>query len=336
MALTIPNESAAAADSQQATLYQTDLDTLVAGIGGDTGVVYGCAVTAQGTPDNTVAVAAGVVRAAGALVVVAAGNVTMPTADGSNPMWVLISSSNAGVKTATAGTAAASPLLPAIPSGHVPLAAVWWPASDTTVSTGQITDKRVLLPPLMPGTPPLITISTTLYPVMPGVEGQNRTDKQYQGNFVYYEPRLVRRRITIDRLGCEIESAAASGTGRMGIYRATSTWQPGALIVDGGTFAINTTGVKTTTVSVSLDPGYYLAAITVGGNINLRCVRGGNELIGYPGDTSVFGGGMFWLELKVSKTYAALADPGTAWDDQRCTFDEGFNHALWWRPVSYG
>lgn len=147
MALTIPNESAAPADGAQATLYQADVDAIVAGVGGD-GVLYGCAVTAQGSPDNTVAVAAGAALVGNAYAAVAAGNVTMPSADGTHPMWVLISVSSAGTKTATAGTAAAAPLLPAIPANHVALAAVWWPASDTTVASSQITDKRAILPPL--------------------------------------------------------------------------------------------------------------------------------------------------------------------------------------------
>lgn len=335
MAFTIPNKSSAAADQTQAKMYQSDIDMLVSGISSN-GVLSGCEVTAQGTPNNTVAVASGFVRIAGSIVAVSSGNVTMPTADATNPMWVIISVNNSGTKAATAGTAGASPLLPSIPSNSTIIAAIWWPANDTTVSTAQITDKRIILPPLTIGTPPLITISSVKYPVMPGIEGQNRTDKEYQGGFIYYEPRIVRQKLTIDRLGCEVQSAAGSGTARMGIYRSDLTWQPTTLVVDGGTFSITSTGVKTTTVSTELDIGYYLAAIAVETSINLRCVRGGNEIVGYPGDTSVFGGGMFWQEFKKAATYAALASTGVAWDDPRATYDEGFSHGLWWRPVSYG
>lgn len=146
MPLTVYNEGEVPLVSNQATLYQADIDALIAGMLG-TGVLYGCAVSPQGTPDNTVAVAAGAVIERFGRIVVTAGNVTMPTADSSNPMWVLVSISSSGTKTVTAGTAATNPLLPAIPANHVPLAAIWWPASDTTVASNQITDKRVIIPP---------------------------------------------------------------------------------------------------------------------------------------------------------------------------------------------
>ncbi len=57
MPFTIPDESEAAF-APQARLFQTDLETLALAHNG-TGVLSGCAVTAQGSPDMTVAVAAG-------------------------------------------------------------------------------------------------------------------------------------------------------------------------------------------------------------------------------------------------------------------------------------
>lgn len=144
MAFTIPNFPDAF-NSHQAEPDKVDLDILVAGMGG-TGVVAGCAVTAQGSPDMTVAVAAGTIRVNRTLVLVTAGNVTIGTADGTNPRIDLITVNDAGTKACTAGTAAASPVFPSIPSNSVVLAAVYVPASDTTIATNQITDKRVMLP----------------------------------------------------------------------------------------------------------------------------------------------------------------------------------------------
>ena len=83
MPFTIPNE-ADAFHQNQAEVDKVDIDILVAGQGGD-GVVSGCAVTAQGSPDMTVAVAGGVVKIGTTVVAVTSGNVTIGTADSTNP-----------------------------------------------------------------------------------------------------------------------------------------------------------------------------------------------------------------------------------------------------------
>lgn len=144
MAFNIPDESEAAFPAQ-AGLFQTDLDILVAGHNG-IGVVSGCDVTAQGSPNMTVAVAAGTARIGGNLVTVAGGNVTITAANATNPRFDLIVVDNSGAKSAVAGTAAASPIVPTHPgSTYAALATVYVPANDTAVNTNQITDKRVIL-----------------------------------------------------------------------------------------------------------------------------------------------------------------------------------------------
>jgi hypothetical protein len=143
VAFTIPHE-ADAFDAEQAEVDRGDLQ-IITDAPGLTGVVSGCAVSAQGSPDMTVAVASGVARVAGRSVTVAAGNVTITTADGTRPRLDLVVVNNAGTKSVTAGTAAAQPVFPSIPSDSVVLAAVLVPASDTTIASNQITDKRVFL-----------------------------------------------------------------------------------------------------------------------------------------------------------------------------------------------
>jgi hypothetical protein len=142
---TIPDNDVSAS-ANQSRWFQTDIDILAAGVAG-TGVLTGCAVTAQASPDMTVAVAAGTIQpsAGAAAVVVAAGNVTIGTADATNPRLDLVSASAAGVKTVTAGTAAVAPKPPALPAGHAALAVVYVPATDTTMASNQITDKRVMI-----------------------------------------------------------------------------------------------------------------------------------------------------------------------------------------------
>jgi hypothetical protein len=156
----IPDESEAAF-APQARLFQTDLDALVAALTG-TGVVEGCAVTAQGTPDMTVAVAAGVVQSGMARLAVTSGNVTIGAADGSNPRLDAVVATSAGAKAVRAGTAAANPLLPALTAGDVLLARVYVPATDTTIAADQIIDGRLFLPHGIDCTPVSISTTTTI------------------------------------------------------------------------------------------------------------------------------------------------------------------------------
>jgi hypothetical protein len=134
----------------QAGLFQTDIDILVAGQNG-VGVLTGCAVTAQGSPNMTVAVAAGTVQVGGVAVAVAGGNVTITNAHATLDRFDLIVVSNAGVKSAVAGTPVAyvegtsTPLVPDIPANSVALATVFVPAADTDIDANQITDKRVMI-----------------------------------------------------------------------------------------------------------------------------------------------------------------------------------------------
>jgi hypothetical protein len=147
VAFTIRN--AQSSNDPQASPDKVDFDILVQGVNGE-GVVSGCAVTAQGSPDMTVAVASGVVRIAGITASVTAGNVTIGAAHGSLPRFDLITVNTAGSKANTAGTANANPVYPsggAAAGSSIVLAAVYVPAADTTIGATQIEDKRVILPP---------------------------------------------------------------------------------------------------------------------------------------------------------------------------------------------
>ena len=143
MAFTIPNH-ADANSAFQAEPDSVDFDILAAGYSGS-GVISGCAVTAQGTPNMTVAVAAGVVIVAGVRASVTGANSTIGTADGTNPRCDMITVNNSGTIATTAGTAASVPELPSIPANSVVIALIFVPANDTTIATAQITDKRVFV-----------------------------------------------------------------------------------------------------------------------------------------------------------------------------------------------
>lgn len=147
-------------------LFDNDANALVDGIKGN-GVVSGCAVTAQGTPDDTVAVAAGYVVANGTYVAVVGINKTC-VAHATLPLRAIITVSSAGVVTITHGTATAAvptgevgpntsePNPPDIPANEIQLADIWVePLSThnpTTIVTADITDRRIILANYLPKT----------------------------------------------------------------------------------------------------------------------------------------------------------------------------------------
>lgn len=141
---TIPNQ-ADAFNYKQAEPHSVDIDILVAGIKGD-GVLSGYAVTqrASGGPNMSVDVAAGSGQMAGSSFSNGSvQNVALASAHTTHPRLDLIVLLNTGAAGNVTGTAAASPVLPAIPANRVVIAAVYVPANDTSITDAQITDKRV-------------------------------------------------------------------------------------------------------------------------------------------------------------------------------------------------
>jgi hypothetical protein len=143
MPFTIPDKGEGDSDIQS-ILFQEDIDVLVDGIASKNCVLSGCGVT--GGSDMTPAVAKGAILSNGVLLPVTAGDVTIGTADGSNPRLDLIVANSSGTKAVRAGTAAAAPKPPARTSNDVVLAQVLVPASDTTIGAGAIIDRRVFPP----------------------------------------------------------------------------------------------------------------------------------------------------------------------------------------------
>jgi hypothetical protein len=141
----LPNE-ASATYNDQAEPDTVDFEILLLGYQ-RTGVVSGCDISEDPTtPDMTVDVASGVVRLLGNAITVSQSlNNTITTAHGSYLRIDLITINSSGSVVVTAGTAAAEPIAPAIPSSSVPLAFVFIPASDTAITDDQINDKRVFL-----------------------------------------------------------------------------------------------------------------------------------------------------------------------------------------------
>lgn len=159
MALTIYNE-ADTAFPDLAELDRRDIEIMVAGALGH-GVIQGCGVTPQGSPDMTVAVAVGTVQVNGRWVrEVAAGNVAIGAAHATNIRLDLVCVDKTGAKQVVAGVAAAQPVFPGIPADYIVLAVVIIPPTDTAIDATQIVDKRVMLAPNMIMGPGVVYVCT--------------------------------------------------------------------------------------------------------------------------------------------------------------------------------
>lgn len=126
----------------QSILFQEYLDVLADGVQGINFVSSGGVIT--GGADMTPAVAAAIVVTNGNVYSVAAADVTITTANATNPRLDLIVVTSAGALAVRAGTAAANPKPPNRTTDDVVLGVVYVPANDTAIATSQITDLRVI------------------------------------------------------------------------------------------------------------------------------------------------------------------------------------------------
>lgn len=140
----IPNASAATYPIQAAPDAR-DFDVFAAAHLGYA-VASGCVCTPASSGSTLgVAVASGSVYVGSKTAVAVTGaTVTPGAASGSNPRIDLVVVDNTGALSITAGTAAAQPELPAIPASRTVLAAVLIPTSATSITSGNLVDKRVL------------------------------------------------------------------------------------------------------------------------------------------------------------------------------------------------
>jgi hypothetical protein len=141
MAFTIPDQGEGD-HNHQSVFYEEDLSIVVAGLSGTDCVLSGLAVT--GGTDMTPAVAKGAVLSNGVMFAVAAADVTIGTADATNPRFDLIVVNSSGALAVRAGTAAASPKPPVRSANDVVLYQVYVPANATQITQARCIDKRVI------------------------------------------------------------------------------------------------------------------------------------------------------------------------------------------------
>jgi hypothetical protein len=102
-------------------------------------------------------------------------------------------------------------------------------------------------------------------------------------NRIYMTPFLMSKTQTITRIGINVGVTVVGGA-RLGIYNADEGL-PSSLVLDAGTVSTSTTGEKEITISQSLSPGQYFAAVLCDVAAGLKRPRNQTsaELIGSAG-----------------------------------------------------
>lgn len=122
--------------------------------------------------------------------------------------------------------------------------------------------------------------------------------------------------LTLDRLGVEVTTGAASSVARLGIYSTGSDGAPGALLVDAGTVATTSAGAKEVTLSqaITATGWYWLACASQGGDPTYRSFTSTTALLlNLPivpfGTTTPTSGSLSTAGISQSGITGALPDP---------------------------
>lgn len=182
-------------------------------------------------------------------------------------------------------------------------------------------------------TPNLSTAGGAAGGMLPGVvlTTAGTTTRAWSANVVYYQPFIATQDMAVTALDVTVSTNGGGGsTARVGIYESTSDLQPGALVVDAGDADISAnTRVVLTFSAVNLVAGnLYLFAWHPSAAVSTRAPNGSLMTGPVRGST-----GQTVYTLSKSKTKAALATPGTAWDtsalDNTATFFYPVGVAAW-------
>lgn len=163
---------------------------------------------------------------------------------------------------------------------------------------------------------------------IPGLESAAQSTTGVTSNRLVYEPILIPTAITIDLLAVEVTTLFVGGLMRLGIYNADVHWQPTSLVLDAGTVATDTLGVKSISINQALPAGRYLFAFVMNSSTpQFRTARGGSRLYGY---NPALGTTIFTASVQVTFAFGTLPDPGTAWDTPNYV-NSGNSHLIFCR-----
>jgi hypothetical protein len=174
----------------------------------------------------------------------------------------------------------------------------------------------------------------TRYCGLPGVQFSTAATRAHSTGQIRYYPLDVRSAITLTGLRFEVTTApAADGNTRVGLYAADTDWQPttAAPIFDVGVpVATGFVGVKTATVTGTLQPGRYLLATAVDQAMTLRAFRGGASSA-----LPALGASPFVEFVLAFTGYGPMPTPGARWSGSAAT-NTGTSHAVlleWSTPL---
>jgi len=159
---------------------------------------------------------------------------------------------------------------------------------------------------------PIYGVSTNVYLSTHG--GSSTGSGTLSANTIYAVRIFVADSRTFTVVGCNVTTAfSASSTLRMAIVNENSDCTPGTLVVDTGTVAADSTGLKTFSISATLSSGWYWLLLSTNGTGGV--VTAGSLQSGTPGvnvvSTSNHGPIQY---LTRSLTYAAYGDQtGATW-----------------------
>ncbi len=151
---------------------------------------------------------------------------------------------------------------------------------------------------------------------VPGCAVDGASTTSYALDTDYYFPIWCEDATTFDRIYAEVTTAAAAAnTCRVGIYQATTSWQPtGTLVEEFGTFLTDALAVLSLTPSGGqrvLPRGRYVLALTVSATASLRVLTG--TPAGGPIVRDVLSNSPFVGALSVARASGAFPSSGTAW-----------------------
>lgn len=124
-----------------------------------------------------------------------------------------------------------------------------------------------------------------------------------------FVPIAIAEDMTIDRIGIEVTTAAATATIRLGLYE-DNAGAPGDLIADFGTVSATTTGVKEITISQAVSKGRVFAAwVPTTNSLNVRRISNGWNLLQYTAtkEDALDPSGVHWHQSGVSGALPATA-----------------------------
>lgn len=127
-------------------------------------------------------------------------------------------------------------------------------------------------------------------------------------NTLYAVPFVVQEAHTFDRIAFGVHTPGTAVNARVGIYNFANG-VPGSLVLDCGTVAVGSTGVKTVTISQALPRGMYALAIVADGTFSANAVAVNPVTLSLEAIGSGFGITNQAIIFSVAHTYGALPTP---------------------------